>query len=103
MLQLPDNSPQVWHRFFKENKVVVHRFIVREIKKAIEKDLDRVDLFKFKNGHVTYVKREDYLFSLDEAIKAFVAEEMYELAKEAKTVIDSYHINQLLKEVSNGV
>jgi hypothetical protein len=101
MLELPDNSPQVWHRFFKENRSIVHRYFVKKIKKAISENLDKVELFKFKNGHTTIAKKQDYLFMLNESMKVFVHDEKYEWANEAKKVIDLYHINQLLKEVSS--
>lgn len=103
MLELPDNSPQVWNRFFNENKAIVHRYIVREVKKAIESDLDVIHLFKFKDGHTTIAKKEDYLYMLNNSMKIFIKEEKYEWASEVKKIIDTYHINQLLKEVSNGV
>lgn len=103
MLELPDNSPQVWNRFFTENKAIVHRYIARTVKKAIQEDLEVVNLFKFKDGHITIAKKENYLYMLNQAMQLFIKEEKYEWASEVKQTINEYHINQLLKEVSNGV
>ncbi len=45
---------------------------------------------------------KDYVFALEEALKTFVQMEEYERANQAKKLIDSYHINLLIKE-SNEV
>jgi hypothetical protein len=103
MLELPDKSPAVWNKFFKENKFLVYRYILKQVKTAIEKDLPKIELFKFKDsGKINMLYEKDYVFALEEALKTFVQMEEYERANQAKKLIDSYHINLLIKE-SNEV
>lgn len=103
MIELPDKSPAVWNKFFKENKPLVYRYIIKQVKNAIENNLPKIELFRFKNsGKTNMLYEKDYVFVLEEALKSFIQTEEYEQANEAKKLIDSYYINLLIKE-SNEV
>jgi hypothetical protein len=103
MLELPDKSPAVWNKFFKENKSLVYRYVLKQVKSAIENDLPKIELFKFKNsGKINMVYQKDYVFVLEEALKSFIQTEDYEYAGQAKNLINTYYINTLIKE-SSGV
>lgn len=102
MLELPDKSPAVWTRFFKENKSLVYRYVIKQIKTAIEKNNSKIELFKFKNGKTNILYERDYVMVLEDALNSFVKEEDYERANEAKKLIESYYINLVIKE-SNEV
>lgn len=103
MLELPVKSSKVWNRFFKENKQLVYRYIVKQIKSAIKNDLPKVELFKFGDSStVTFIDKSNYIFMLNESIKIFVEVEDYERAGSVKKFLDQYHIDQLIKD-SNEV
>lgn len=103
MLKLPDKSPQVWQRFFKENRPLVYRYIIRQVKKGMDENLPKVALFKFENHpHENFVHQENYLKVLHEALTVFIKVEDYESASRTKKLIDEYHINKLIRE-SNEV
>lgn len=99
MLELPDKSPLVWNKFFEENKALVYRYIVRQVRQAIRTNSPRADLFKFTNmNHEAFVLPKNYLKTLQDALKVFVNVEDYESASMTKQVLDEYHINKLITE-----
>jgi protein-arginine kinase activator protein McsA len=103
MLNLPDKTAVVWQRFFKENKIIVYKYTVKQIKKAIQQNLDTVELFKFGDeSEPRVVQQRHYLPMLEDALKEFIKVEDYEYAGKTKKIIDEYHINKLIKE-SNEV
>lgn len=102
MIELPHKSASVWQRFFTENRSLVHRYIVRQIKKAIQEDQPKVCLFVFKGTpDATWIYRKNYLFMLEEALKTFIKEEAYEDAQQVKLIIDQFYINKLIEETSS--
>jgi hypothetical protein len=99
MLVLPEKSVKVWNKFLEENEVLVHKFIVKQIKKHLSDNQDRIDLFKFSNNqHYAYLPKDQITVCLNSAIKIFVQHEEYEFANEAKQLIDLYHIEMLIKD-----
>lgn len=103
MLNLPDKSPAVWQRFFKENRSLVYKYIVRQVEKGIKQNLPKVELFTFEgDDHASYAHQQNYLLILQEAMQVFIKVEDYESASRTKKLIDEYHINKLIKE-SNEV
>ena len=102
MIQLPAKSDMVWKKFFDENRVMVYRYTIKEVKKAINDDVPSVDLFKFANGHTTTIQFKYFGKVLEDCLRLFVKEEDYEYAEKTKKLLDAYHIQKLLKEVSNG-
>lgn len=100
MLELPDKSPIVWERFFKENKAVVYRYVIRQINTAIEQNTSQVELFKIGSIETKVIFSKNYLPVLQEAMMEFVKVEDYEYASRTKKIIDAYHINRLIKESS---
>lgn len=101
MLVLPSKTAKVFYRFIKENKVLVHKYIFRQIKKALEKDLELVHLFEFEDsGESAWVPKANYLTSLQEALRIFVKAEEYELAAQVTEVINTYYIDQLLNNTT---
>lgn len=104
MLELPSKSPVVWHKFFKENKPLVFRYVVKEVGKALQNDVPKIELFRFKNSaNSQWAHKKDYITILQEAMKIFVQSEDYEDAAKVKRIIDHYHINKLIKESSTEV
>lgn len=104
MLELPNKSPVVWQKFFKENKTLVFRYIIKEVGKALNEDLPKVELFRFKNSASSqWAHKKDYIAILQEAMKTFIQNEDYEDAGRVKHIIDQYHINKIIKESSTEV
>jgi ABC-type Zn uptake system ZnuABC Zn-binding protein ZnuA len=102
MLVLPNKTAKIWNRFLEENKVLVYKYIVKEVGKGIVKEKQRVDLFKLENDSMhAFVPKEKYLDTLREAIKVFVEQEEYESAAKANKIIVEYQINKLIKESKN--
>jgi hypothetical protein len=99
MLVLPNKSAIVWDRFLKENEVLVYKYIVREIRKNLETDVDRIELFKFEDDTMfAWVPRDEILTTLTQAMKLFIKKEEYELARKTDGIIKQYHINKLINE-----
>lgn len=101
MLVLPNKSAVVWDKFLTENKVLVYKYIVREIKKNLFDNKDRIDLFKFEDNTMhAWVPKNKVLQTLQEAINIFIAAEEYEYARKADNIIKQYYIDKLIKDVN---
>jgi hypothetical protein len=99
MLVLPNKTSIIWNRFLKENEVLVYKYIVREIRRNIEVEQDRIDLFKFEDDTMhAWIPKNKVLITLQKAMKVFIKAEEYEYARKADNVIQSYHINKLIKD-----
>lgn len=99
MIVLPNKSSAIWNRFLDENRVLVYKYIVREIKRNLATDNDVIDLFKFEDDSVhAWIPRKEILKTLEKAMKVFIAAEEYEYAEKTNNIIKSYHINKLIKD-----
>jgi hypothetical protein len=99
MLVLPNKTSIIWNRFLKENEVLVYKYIVREIRRNIEVEQDRIDLFKFEDDTMhAWIPKNKVLITLQKAMKVFIKAEEYEYARKTDNVIQSYHINKLIKD-----
>ena len=99
MLVLPTKSAVVWDKFITENKVLVYKYIVREIKKGIETNQKKIELFKFEDGSMfAWVPRSKVLDTLTDAMKVFLKYEEYEYARKTDNIIRQYHVENLIKE-----
>jgi hypothetical protein len=99
MLVLPNKSAVVWEKFLTENKVLVYKYIVREVKKNLETDNDKIDLFKFEdNTMYAWIPKNKVLQTLNEAMKIFIKEEEYEYAQKTDAVIKQYYINKVIQD-----
>jgi hypothetical protein len=99
MLILPNKSAVVWEKFLTENKVLVYKYIVREVKKNLEIDKDKIDLFKFEdNTMYAWIPKNKVLQTLNEAMKLFIKEEEYEYAQKTDVIIKQYYINKVIQD-----
>lgn len=99
MLVLPNKSAVVWDKFLTENKVLVYKYIVREIKKSLSTNDERVELFKFEdNTMYAWIPKLKVLQTLDEALQIFIKAEEYEYAQKTTDIITKYHVNKLINE-----
>jgi len=101
MLVLPNKSAKVWTKFLKENKVLVYKYIFREIKKGIQHNEDLVNLFEFEGTDISaWIPKKNYLTTLQEALRVFVKAEEYEYAGKVTELINTYYIDQLLNDTT---
>lgn len=101
MLVLPSKSAKIWEKFMRENKPLVYKYMVRQITKGIQGNNDKVELFEFEGSEVkAWVPKENYLITLQEALKVFIRAEAYEDAKNVSDVINTYYIDQIIKDTS---
>jgi len=100
MIVLPNKSAAVWDKFLEENKVLVYKFIIGEIKKNLYDDKENIELFTFEDGSVfAWIPKKSVLQTLDHAIEVFVEHEEYELAQKVSNLIKRYHVEKLLSEI----
>jgi hypothetical protein len=100
---LPNKTSAIWDRFLKENQVLVYKYIVREIKRNIDVEQDRIDLFKFEDDTMyAWIPTNKVLKTLQTAMKIFIKAEEYEYARKTDNIIKSYHINKLIKDTTKS-
>lgn len=107
MLNLPPKPFPVIQKFLYENKLVVYKYLVKQVRKGIREDLDKVELFHINpthsaHKHTAVVKREDYETVLNDAMKYAIKEEDYETAAKVRDTIQTLKdssINKLLNEI----
>ena len=99
MLVLPNKSAQVWDKFITENKVLVYKYILRELNRNLTTTNERIELFKFEDESMfAWIPRRKVLDTLDEALKIFVKAEEYEYAQRTKDLMIKYQVDKLIKE-----
>lgn len=107
MLNLPQKPFPVIQKFLNENKLTVYKYLIKQVRKGIREDLDKVDLFQItpvhsQQKHTAVVKRVDYEQVLQDAMKHAVKEEDYETAAKARDTLQLYKdksINKLLNDI----
>jgi hypothetical protein len=100
MLKLPSKSFRNIQSFLKDNEVLVYRYMVLSISKAIKNNEETAELFSF-GGHgenIAVVRRNDYETVIGDAIKHFTNAEEYELAAAARNVLWKWKIEQVINE-----
>lgn len=101
MLVLPSKSAKIWDKFIRENRVLVYKYMVRQITKGIQNNDNIVELFEFEGSDIrAWVPKANYLLTLQEALKVFIKAEAYEDAKHVSDVINTHYIDQIIKDTS---
>jgi hypothetical protein len=99
MLVIPNKAQSIWSDFLKQNKVLVHKYVVREIKKAYTVGNSDADLFKFEDGKFhTKVPRKNFVKTLHDAKELFIKEQEFEYAGEVSKLINTIVIEDLIKD-----
>jgi hypothetical protein len=98
MLKLPSKSFTDIQKFLKENEVLVYRYMVLSISKAIRNKENKTDLFSFggRGENVAIVRPKDYETVINDAIVHFTKAEEYEYAAFARDVLQKWQIEQLI-------
>lgn len=99
MLVLPSKIYPVWENFLIDNKILVYKYIVREIKKGMAQKAPLVKLFEFDDGSMrAWIPSEEYVNFLKNAKDVFVESEEYEYAGKVCKMLDLHYINKLIEE-----
>jgi protein-arginine kinase activator protein McsA len=102
VLILPDKSIAVWKTFWDDNKVMVYKYVVKQVKKAIKNGEERAVLFGFENNDVKiWIEKHKYVESLERAFEAFIKEEEFELAGKVRSIINEFLIEEVIKDSIN--
>jgi protein-arginine kinase activator protein McsA len=102
VLILPDKSIAVWKTFWDDNKVMVYKYVVKQVKKAIKNGEERAVLFGFENNDVKiWIEKHKYVESLERAFDAFIKEEEFELAGKVRNIINEFLIEEVIKDSIN--
>jgi hypothetical protein len=100
MLVLPIKSKVVWKRFMEENRPLIYKFVLKEIKKNLTSSAEKIDLFKCEDGsRYTWIQKKEIPVVLNEAVNVFIKTEEYEYAKKADDLLKQYYIHKLLSEI----
>jgi GTP-binding protein EngB required for normal cell division len=98
MIEFPTITHRVLMEFLEEHKVLVSRYLVRQISHALKNNVKVITLFQVKNRPIVgLVPKHSYLEALEKAKELFIKEEEYEAAAKTNKVIDEYHIIQLIE------
>jgi protein-arginine kinase activator protein McsA len=102
VLILPDKSIAVWKTFWDDNKVMVYKYVVKQVKKAIKNGEEKAVLFGFENNDVKiWIEKHKYVESLERAFEAFIKEEEFELAGKVRSIINEFLIEEVIKDSIN--
>lgn len=106
MLNLPPKPFPVIQKFLHENKLTVYKYLVKQIRKGIREDLEKVELFQIntihnQQKHTAVVKQKDYEVVLQDAMQYAVKEEDYETAAKARDALQLYKDNNINKLLNN--
>jgi protein-arginine kinase activator protein McsA len=107
MLNLPPKPFPVIQKFLHENKLTVYKYLLKQVRKGIREDLEKVELFQInplhtQHKHTAVVKRDDYETVLQDAMKYAIQEEDYETAAKARDTLQlltDKSISKLLNDI----
>lgn len=92
MTILPSTSLKGLELFYKENKPLVFRYIVKKIKEGIESHSPRVEFWRFSDSQtLAEAKEENYSDILAQAQTVFISAEMYEDAAICRDLLKQIH------------
>lgn len=102
MLNLPPKPFPVIQKFLHENKLTVYKYLVKQVRKGIREDLDKVELFQINpihshQKHTAVVKQKDYEQVLQDAMHYAIKEEDYETAAKARDTLQLYKDKSIIK------
>lgn len=103
MLKLPSKSFATIQKFLQENDILVYRYMVLSISRAIRDRKDKTELFSFggEGENIAVVRQTDYETVIKDAISKFAQAEEYELAAFARDLLQKWKIEQVISENNN--
>jgi hypothetical protein len=103
MLKLPSKSFSTIQTFLQDNEILVYRYMVLSISRAIRDKKDKAELFSFggQGENIAVVRKMDYETVIGDAISKFAGAEEYELAAFARDLLNKWKIEQVINENNN--
>lgn len=103
MLKLPSKPFPTIQKFLQDNEILVYRYMVLSISKAIKTDGDKAELFSFGNRdeNIAVVRKTDYETVINDAITKFANAEEYEFAAFARDLLKRWKVEQIINENKN--
>ena len=100
MLKLPSKPFPTIQQFLQENDILVYRYMVLSISRAIRDKKDKTELFSFggQGENIAVVRQTDYETVINDAISKFAQAEEYELAAFARDLLKKWKIEQVISE-----
>jgi hypothetical protein len=100
MLKLPPKPLGTIQQFLQENDVLVYRYMVLSISRAIRDNKDKTELFSFggQDENIAVVRQRDYETVINDAIDKFAAAEEYEHAAFARDVLQKWKVEQVINK-----
>ena len=100
MLKLPSKPFPTIQQFLQENDILVYRYMVLSISRAIRDNKDTAELFTFggRNENIAVVRQMDYETVINDAISKFANVEEYEHAAFARDLLHKWKVEQIINE-----
>jgi protein-arginine kinase activator protein McsA len=100
MLKLPSKPFPTIQQFLQENDILVYRYMVLSISRAIRDNKDKAELFSFgrQDENIAVVRQMDYETVINDAISKFAKVEEYEYAAFARDLLKKWKIEQVINE-----
>lgn len=99
MITLPTTTPGTLKRFLTEHRDLMFKYILSEINKGVEKEFDRVDLFRFgETNYVAACRDSEFATMLEQAQTYFVEHEMFEDAAKCRDLITTVKVEDIIRK-----
>lgn len=100
MITIPQKNAEVWSEFWKSNKVLVFKYIVRQVSRAIKDNKTEIGLFKFEGSNVEKnIGQDEYIEVLSTGLDLFIENEEFEYAEKTKQLIIEYQLSSLTDQI----
>jgi len=92
----------VWKTFWDDNKILVYKYVVKQVRNAIKNGDNKAILFGFQDNDVkVWIDKDKYVESLERAFETFVKEEEFEYAVKLRKIINEFLIDEVIRESIN--
>jgi hypothetical protein len=93
---LPTVSHAALLKYVEDNQTNVYKYFYNVLKQAISQNLKDAVLFRLGSSKMLLrIEREQFVETLEEMTKHFVAVEEYEMVPKCKKLIDKHYVNEL--------
>lgn len=97
LVVLPTNSFAVLQEFISKHEDLQYKFLLKNIKYAIENNMPAIDLFRMgATPVVSRVEHSNYKTQLGKMQQYFIGSEEYEFAGQCKELMSKLEITELL-------
>jgi hypothetical protein len=94
---MPTNSIPTFQTFLQMNPDLHHKFLLKNIKRAVNDNLAAIDVCRIGNTPVvSRIEKDSYRRHIDQIKTHFIENEEYELAGECDQLFTKIKVNELL-------